>query len=299
MSPRAETDEVARWAFPDHDPRSPAVAAHWLALERTLTLLDQALPCAGVLVKGAALALTVYGSPHDRPMSDIDVLVPFSDVERARNALVANGFRPVTTSRPLSQLHLDVKLLAPMAAVSVLVELHGSIDKVASRRIDYAAIFRRAMPLTGMARLATPCPEDHVVLVALHLGGDEFKHRPGFADVALLLARGADVDTIVERARVWKASTVVGLAFDMLDEMFPGIVPARAVGAIRTRSARRRLLRRWFAPPLGATQPRALGLPWIARQTLLRDDLPAWGLGLARYGGKRVLERFFVKSSGR
>ena len=42
-----------------------------------------------VLLKGAALALTVYGSFVARPMSDVDLLVPREHVLRARDALLS------------------------------------------------------------------------------------------------------------------------------------------------------------------------------------------------------------------
>ena len=45
-----------------------------------------------VLLKGAALALTVYGSFVERPMSDVDLLVARGDAPRARDALLAAGW---------------------------------------------------------------------------------------------------------------------------------------------------------------------------------------------------------------
>ena len=45
-----------------------------------------------MLLKGAALALTVYGSFVARPMSDVDLLVPREHAMRARDALLAAGW---------------------------------------------------------------------------------------------------------------------------------------------------------------------------------------------------------------
>src|SRR3569623_1058390 len=69
---------------------------------RLLSALD-ALAGAGiepVLLKGAALALTVYGSFVARPMSDVDLLVPRDDVMRAREALLASGWTEGTDNSP-------------------------------------------------------------------------------------------------------------------------------------------------------------------------------------------------------
>jgi len=61
---------------------------------RLLSALDtlRAAKTEVVLLKGAALALTVYGSFVERPMSDVDLLVSRGDALRARDALLAAGW---------------------------------------------------------------------------------------------------------------------------------------------------------------------------------------------------------------
>ena len=59
-------------------------------MEAELAAIAAALDEAGVpvlLLKGAALGRMVYGSPAERPISDLDLLIPADRLERAREAL--------------------------------------------------------------------------------------------------------------------------------------------------------------------------------------------------------------------
>src|SRR5665213_391827 len=81
-----------------------------------------------VLLKGAALALTVYGSFVARPMSDVDLLVPLDDALRARDALLAAGW----TSGPgqQSEFYEGHHHLAPLIdglGTGTSLELHTSL----------------------------------------------------------------------------------------------------------------------------------------------------------------------------
>jgi Uncharacterised nucleotidyltransferase len=81
-----------------------------------------------VLLKGAALALTVYGSFVARPMSDVDLLVPREDALRARDALLAAGW----TSGPgqQSEFYEGHHHLAPLIdglGTGTSLELHTSL----------------------------------------------------------------------------------------------------------------------------------------------------------------------------
>lgn len=85
-----------------------------------------AQPGVDVLVlKGAALAHTVYARPGLRPMSDIDLLVRKRDLEQARKILLGLGFRSTTApSDFMSQHHHIPALVFPIHGTRVAVELH-------------------------------------------------------------------------------------------------------------------------------------------------------------------------------
>lgn len=84
------------------------------ALARTLVLIDlvKSLEHAGISVivlKGPAVAIAAYGDYSRRIFDDIDLLVPRTDIERARDALLARGFgadfRPEMEDRLISAQH--------------------------------------------------------------------------------------------------------------------------------------------------------------------------------------------------
>jgi hypothetical protein len=60
-----------------------------------------------MLLKGIALAARHYEKPALRPMSDVDLMVPAGDAEKARGMLLARGWRPTQTlpETALSLLH--------------------------------------------------------------------------------------------------------------------------------------------------------------------------------------------------
>jgi hypothetical protein len=265
-----------------------------MALHRAMSLADAALTQPALLVKGAALCLGVYDSPTDRPMCDVDVIVAPGSLESTARALCDAGFRGSSTERALTQPDLELQLMAPTLAVPVLVELHVGLDKVVQRPIDYDAIFARSSTAPGFERLRVPALEDHLILVALHLAVSDFAHRAGFADLAMLITRGADVELAMCRAESWKVRSALELSLSLLDSLSPGLVSPRLLSGKRATRLRVRLARRVYSTAEPTSAP-SLGLPWILRQTLLRDDLAHWALGLGVYGAKRVAERALTR----
>jgi hypothetical protein len=81
-----------------------------------------------VLLKGAALALTVYGSFVARPMSDVDLLVRREDAIRARDALMAAGWTESTANAPaFYEGHHHLPPLVDGLGTKVTLELHTSL----------------------------------------------------------------------------------------------------------------------------------------------------------------------------
>jgi len=76
--------------------RRHTAAANLLKLDALADVLSafqkNAVPC--VLLKGAALLLTVYDHPGDRPMTDVDVWTPFHGLDAVEDTLLPLGFAP-------------------------------------------------------------------------------------------------------------------------------------------------------------------------------------------------------------
>jgi hypothetical protein len=97
---------------------------------RLLSALDtlRAAKTEVVLLKGAALALTVYGSFVERPMSDVDLLVARSDALRARDALLSAGWvSRAGTDAAFYEGHHHLPPLVDGLGTGTSLELHTSL----------------------------------------------------------------------------------------------------------------------------------------------------------------------------
>ena len=133
-------------------PRASGAEAHSSALfhAHALREISRALNRAGLdalLVKGAALALTVYADPAARPMGDIDLLVRprEGESERVVAALVASGctLRPEPGRDFSAPLMGETALYLHAGAMTELVEVHTSLSKMVTRPMD--GLFERAL----------------------------------------------------------------------------------------------------------------------------------------------------------
>ncbi len=292
--------EPRRW-ITDHY-GVPEARAQALLRDHVMDRLDDALAAAhltALVVKGEALARTVYPEPWMRPMGDIDLLVPARDWAQAFAALTTHGFtrEPPPEGRPLSNAWLGEAVFSlQIGAGRFLVELHTGLDKIVDRNIDLDAILGRASP-AGKA-LALPALEDHLLLVALHAATTDFDHALAWLDLHLLFSAGPEVDVLVRRARAWDLTIALYVVAQLLGAAGSPSVPEEVIE--RCRPARWR--QRWFGwffpldafPPRGRRPP---GLPWLLRQASLRDDTARWFAGCARYALGRAVERAAAAAS--
>src|SRR5690606_17461310 len=82
-----------------------------------------------ILLKGAGLATTVYGSFGARPMYDVDLLVAPEHALRAWNALRANGWVHDEVERPAEfySTHYHLPPLDDPLRTGLALELHPSL----------------------------------------------------------------------------------------------------------------------------------------------------------------------------
>jgi len=176
---------------------------------RLLAALDT-LAAAGtdvVLLKGAALALTVYGSFVARPMSDVDLLVSREQSERARDALLAGGW-----SAGADELapefyagHHHLPPLVDAQGTGTSIELHTSLFFEGHPfRFSSEDVRRRAERVTVRGReVRVPSVHDQLLHLCLHFA---WSH---------MMATGAwrafrDLDALLRTKRVsWQEFTAL------------------------------------------------------------------------------------------
>jgi hypothetical protein len=188
-------------------------------------------------LKGAHLLAAVYPPGEAaRPISDVDFLVRAADWGRALALLRRLGLRPRDVGYDETRMHeagfyLDREVDPGRgggggSGVSALFEVHRALFEPRRYPIDHEAIWRRSRPgeLEG-----APCrllaAEDHLVHAALHAAVHRLAQLPSaIRDVEMLLRRGgARGETVVERAREWRATRAVWLVLDRLDARAPDL----------------------------------------------------------------------------
>jgi len=161
-----------------------------------------------VLLKGAALALTVYGSFVARPMSDVDLLVPRDDVMRAREALIASGWTEgVENSPEFYEGHHHLQPLVDAQGTGTSLELHTSLFFEGHPfALTSEDIRRRADKVVVRGRMVlVPSVHDQLLHLCLHFA---WSH---------MMATGAwrafrDLDALLRTERVnWKEFTKLAL----------------------------------------------------------------------------------------
>lgn len=194
-----------------------------------------------VLLKGAALARSVYGSIVDRPMLDLDVLVPANETAAARAAAQAAGWVWKHDRRyaPFFSTHHHLPPLRDGRGTRALLELHTGLFPAGHPfALDPDDVAARGVAARGSARrILIPSPEDHLVYLCGHwvwshmMNGGAWR---ALRDVAALTERGAlDWDLCAVRARRARATTCVYWTLRLAQRMAGVDVPAAGLNAMK------------------------------------------------------------------
>ena len=193
-----------------------------------------------VLLKGAALARSVYDSVADRPMVDLDVLVPASETKAARELAMSLGWVWKYDRRyaPFFSTHHHLPPLRDGRGTRALLELHTGLFPVGHPfELEAADVFSRAVGARGYSPgVLVPCPEDHLVYVCGHwvwshmMNGGAWR---ALRDIGALAERGGlDWDLCVARARATRATSCVYWTLRLARRMAGVDVPAAALRAM-------------------------------------------------------------------
>ncbi len=173
--------------------RLRAVSAQQMHLEAAMAQMAEDLgDIPWVPIKGMDLCVRVYDPPEERPTSDLDVLVSRADFDRARDRLLAAGWKPLN-SGARAELYLRQEGYAWQARSSAgaLLELHyrlwGLVGPDVSEDLVAASLDDASLPGIGR-RLRL----DHAFLVAaVHLWLDPAPRAAGgFRDLERIGRRG-------------------------------------------------------------------------------------------------------------
>lgn len=189
----------------DHALRGAALAAlsRVMVLDGELVRTVRALAAAQIpviVLKGPALARTIYPVAALRPYGDIDALVQERNEMAAVAALTGCGFREV----PFALEHAtrlrggEIPEAAAFhrefvsASGQALVELHLDPLQLGLKPACEAARWRRAVPVPGLPGAQMLCPEDQLVQLSVHAHKHGFGRLIWLKDLDLLLRAHGD-----------------------------------------------------------------------------------------------------------
>jgi hypothetical protein len=169
-------------------------------LEQRLAESLAALSGAGIevmLLKGAALALTVYGSFARRPMVDVDMLVREGDAERARDVLLEVGWvsSEMEEFEGFYRGHHHLPALVDARGLEVQLEIHTGLF-FEGNPFDFpvTGLWQRAVPVSVRGRRAyVPSTQDQLLHLCLHFAWSHMMNTGAwrtFRDLRALMDAG-------------------------------------------------------------------------------------------------------------
>lgn len=157
-----------------------------------------------IVLKGMSYAHLLYASPGERPMTDVDVLVPTFAMRRAVEALERRAFSACRST----PFHHGRTLVWD----DVCVDLHRDIQVWTGPRVPMDEVWHRAVPALERADGAFRLdPVDELIFHAIHLGRTQLvAPLIAYIDAARLLTRIGDAtDVLMRRAKRFRAARVV------------------------------------------------------------------------------------------
>jgi len=283
--PAALLDELTRTARED-------TAREMLSREEIAGVID-ALARGGVravVLKGTALAYTVYETPIARPRLDTDLIIDARDEAAARTALEARGYiAPPYCADLFSQFEM---MKTDELGGTHVVDVHWRISAqpVFAGVLTYEGLLARAVPAPALGASAlTPCGVDALLLACIH----PVMHHQNAArvlwvyDIHLLASRLSAHEFLqfARRATEQKTAAVCAHQLRLAEDWFGTAVPAGVcedlLGAAGDEPSAAYLAseRTWRHEAISSVR----ALPrWRARARWLREVLlpgPAYMLG--------------------
>lgn len=245
---------------------------------RTLVKLLESNGVAVLPVKGPLLAASVYGDVAMRGASgDLDLVLQPSEFHRAVAILEGAGYR---RAEPSMEEHdhdwsMEAHLFPASAADGTLVELHAQLRGSAhTPPMDVAAVLARSemRPLLG-GDFRMLAAEDHFLYLSLHAAQHLWCRLIWTADIAAMLRKPIDWDTLLERAAAIEAqhrlAVTLRLAVDLFHADVPEHVQSRLFASPRVARMARRARQRMCVTSTGVKVPSRLP----ALLTRVRNEL--------------------------
>ncbi|MEP7384004.1 MAG: nucleotidyltransferase family protein [Gemmatimonadota bacterium] len=220
-------------------------------LEQRIGETMAALQARGVdalLLKGAALAASVYRSFAERPMGDVDLVVPGGQAEEAFQIFQTVGWRWDSAEFPRERYrgHHHFPPLLDGRGMDARLELHTELFVEGSPfALDAAQLFRAGREVTiGKGRAIIPSPEHLLLHTCIHYTWSHmmlFGAWRAFRDVMALSDAGIDWDKFLADAERHRAASSCFWTLRLSERLAGATLPAEVMRRLQ-RSTSPRLI---------------------------------------------------------
>lgn len=201
-----------------------------------------------LLLKGAALAVSVYGSFVERPMGDVDLAVAGSDAERAFSTFQTAGWNWNAQEFPREKYrgHHHFPPLLDSRGMDVRLELHTELFVSGSPfALSVSQLFRDGREVAiGKGRAIIPSPEHLLLHTCIHYTWSHmmlFGAWRAFRDVIALADAGLDWEKFVAEAARYRASSSCFWTLRLAERLAGAALPTEVMARLQ-RSTSPRLL---------------------------------------------------------
>jgi hypothetical protein len=216
-----------------------ASAARELLQHRELTLaLDRiaALGVRGLVLKGTALAYTVYEHPALRPRCDTDLLIRREDSEPVRTALLAAGYRPAVQCDGDLLFRQFELTLTDAFGVRHTLDIHWSLSTQTAfaSLFSYEELAAGAVPIPALGPSAWGLGPVHaLVLSCMHpiMHHHDEQRLLWIYDTHLLATRldGAGFNELAATAERTRVAAICARGLALATEHFQTPIPAAVI----------------------------------------------------------------------
>ncbi|MDY6865830.1 MAG: nucleotidyltransferase family protein [Halobacteriota archaeon] len=201
-----------------------------------------------IILKGAALAETVYGDIGLRPFSDVDLLIKKENLSEAKKILSEMGYmldEEVSPEKYNEEYGCDLYY----AGKKNIIEIHWNIlRKLGSdrfMRIDIRDIWERARPasISGVDTLVMS-PEDQLLHLCIHLPKHRYNRLIWLCDILEVVKHyNIDWDQIIRSSEDCRTKAHIYYGLQFSDEMLGPEVPPEVLRRLRPNPLERMLVR--------------------------------------------------------
>ena len=192
-----------------------------------------------VVLKGAALAETVYKNIALRPMADIDLLIFKKDLNKAKQALFEIGFRKIEyrSLRDISNEHpFHLRFIKESSGYPIIIELHWDIAENPVN-VEITEVMQRAVRANiGGIGAYVMCPDDLLLYLCWHTANHRFPRLIWLCDVAQVIkvyGENINWDVIIERSKRWRIRKAVYCSLYLAKNVLCAQVPKKVLSSFQ------------------------------------------------------------------